>query len=37
MNALESVHVLNAAGQSVSLAGFWAETPVVLVFVRHFG
>ena len=37
MNALETVTVLNRQGQSVSLASFWADTPVVLVFVRHFG
>jgi peroxiredoxin len=28
---------LNADGQEVSLADFWAEGPVLLTFLRHFG
>jgi hypothetical protein len=28
---------LNADGQEVALAGFWAEGPVLLTFLRHFG
>jgi hypothetical protein len=35
--ALAGVEVLDSAGRPVRLGDFWAETPVVLVLVRHFG
>jgi hypothetical protein len=28
---------LDADGQEVSLAAYWAEGPVLLTFLRHFG
>ncbi len=35
--ALAQCSVLDEAGVSVPLKGLWAERPVVLAFVRHFG
>ena len=29
--------VLNAGGEEIRMAGFWAERPALLIFVRHFG
>jgi hypothetical protein len=28
---------LDATGQEVSLSAFWADGPVLLTFLRHFG
>ncbi len=28
---------LDADGQEVTLAGYWADGPVLLTFLRHFG
>lgn len=35
--ALADVEVLDLEGHPVRLGGLWAERPVVLVFLRHFG
>jgi hypothetical protein len=35
--ALAQCSVLDEAGTTVPLKGLWAERPVVLAFVRHFG
>ncbi|HZP36555.1 MAG TPA: hypothetical protein VFE48_08700 [Methylomirabilota bacterium] len=35
--ALAQCSVLDEAGASVPLKGLWAEGPVVLALVRHFG
>jgi hypothetical protein len=34
---LESVTVLDLDGRTVPLASLWADRPVVLAFIRHFG
>jgi hypothetical protein len=34
---LESVTVLDLDGRAVPLASLWADRPVVLAFIRHFG
>ena len=33
----EDVYVLDTAGRPVSLPSLWAERPIVLALVRHFG
>ena len=33
----ETIPLFNADGESVPLGSLWARTPVVMVFVRHFG
>ena len=35
--ALAQLAVLDESGAVVPLKGLWAERPVVLAFVRHFG
>jgi hypothetical protein len=35
--ALSRLTVLDESGAVVPLKGLWAERPVVLAFVRHFG
>jgi len=35
--ALAQLTVLDESGAVVPLKGLWAERPVVLAFVRHFG
>jgi hypothetical protein len=35
--ALAQLTVLDESGAAVPLKGLWAERPVVLAFVRHFG
>lgn len=34
---LASVTVLDLDGRAVPLASLWADRPVVLAFIRHFG
>ena len=36
-SALADLELQDAEGNRVRLGGLWAERPVVLVFVRHFG
>jgi hypothetical protein len=33
----ESVTVLDLDGRAMPLAALWADRPVVLAFIRHFG
>jgi hypothetical protein len=35
--SLETVTVLDLEGRAVPLASLWADRPVVLAFIRHFG
>jgi hypothetical protein len=35
--ALEDVRLPDAAGEVHRLGDLWAEKPVILVFLRHFG
>ena len=35
--ALGAVQVLDEEGESFAVGALWAERPVVLLFVRHFG
>lgn len=37
MKELEALTVLDRNEQAIELASLWAQRPVVLVFVRHFG
>ena len=37
VDALASVELPDASGTSRRLGDFWADRPVVLVFLRHFG
>ncbi len=32
-----SLKVVNAGGETIELAALWADKPVVLSFLRHFG
>ncbi len=32
-----SLKVVNADGETIELAALWADKPVVLSFLRHFG
>ena len=34
---LESINVLDPAGQSVRLGDLWRDQTVLLAFIRHFG
>ena len=34
---LETIPLFNAEGEPVPLGSVWTKTPVVVVFVRHFG
>lgn len=34
---LDTVTVLDLDGRAVPLAALWADRPVVLAFIRHFG
>jgi hypothetical protein len=34
---LDKVTVLDLDGRAVPLASLWADRPVVLAFIRHFG
>ena len=36
-SALGAVQVLDEEGKSFIVGALWAERPVVLLFVRHFG
>ena len=40
MNAAEKIadlHLVDTAGDAVRLGDLWAERPVVLVWLRHYG
>jgi len=37
IRALESVSLSDADGQVYRLGDVWAEKPVIVVFLRHFG
>ena len=37
IGALEQVRLRDAAGDLHRLGDLWAEKPVILVFLRHFG
>jgi hypothetical protein len=37
LDALSEVRLPDATGEVHRLGDFWAERPVVLVFLRHFG
>ncbi len=37
MKELGALTILDRNKQTIELANLWAERPVVLVFVRHFG
>ena len=32
-----NIQVVNADGETIDLSSLWADTPVVLSFLRHFG
>ena len=32
-----NIQVVNADGETIELASLWADKPMVLVFLRHFG
>jgi peroxiredoxin len=32
-----NLKVVNADGETIELSALWADTPVVLAFLRHFG
>jgi peroxiredoxin len=32
-----NIQVVNADGESIELSSLWADKPVVLAFLRHFG
>ncbi len=34
---LSAIEVLDPSGRSIRLGELWAQAPVALVFVRHFG
>jgi hypothetical protein len=36
-DALSKMTVLDAEGRKVELGTLWAERPVVIAFIRHFG
>lgn len=36
-DALAQMTVLDTEGDTLTLGSFWADRPVVLVFLRHFG
>jgi hypothetical protein len=36
-NRLADVHLADSGGSMRRLGDFWAERPVVVVFLRHFG
>ena len=36
-SALENIEVTGADGDSIRLGDLWADRPVVLTFLRHFG
>ena len=35
--AAPDLQVVNAGGETINLASIWADKPVVLTFLRHFG
>jgi len=35
--AAPDLQVVNAEGETISLSSIWADKPVVLTFLRHFG
>lgn len=37
INALGAVELSDADGATHELASFWADRPVIVVFLRHFG
>lgn len=37
VDALRDLHVLDLDGEPVQIGSLWAEKPLVLVYVRHFG
>lgn len=37
MESIGKLQIENAEGEKVALESLWRATPVVLVFVRHFG
>jgi hypothetical protein len=37
VRALASIELLDSSGSPRRLGDFWADRPVVLVFLRHFG
>jgi peroxiredoxin len=36
-DAAPSIQVVNADGETIELSSLWADKPVVLAFLRHFG
>ena len=32
-----NIQVVNAEGETIELSSLWADKPVVLAFLRHFG
>ena len=36
-DAASNGQVFDVAGQAVDLAGYWANGPILLTFLRHFG
>lgn len=32
-----NIQVVNAEGETIGLSSIWAQKPVVLTFLRHFG
>jgi hypothetical protein len=37
VNALEDLTLLDEQGEELAVADLWAERPVALVFLRHYG
>jgi hypothetical protein len=37
LGTLSDLELTDAAGTSCRLGDFWAERPVIVVFLRHFG
>ena len=35
--AAPDIPVVNAEGETINLSSIWADKPVVLTFLRHFG
>ena len=35
--AAPNLQVVNADGETINLSSIWADKPVVLTFLRHFG
>jgi hypothetical protein len=37
VNPLEELTLLNEDGEDVAVADLWAERPLALIFLRHYG